>query len=168
MSTYSIPNHAGQSHPPDQSSRVVRSGHSKQAGQSLRPLVPANPQGTSPLTLEDHQSYEFIDFDSIEGTACPCGSARRALMDSQGVPYSLHLTKISNAARVHYHKRITETYVFLDCDSDAQIELDGTKLSVSPRQAVVIYPGTRHRAIGNMTVIIIASPKFDPDDEWFD
>jgi hypothetical protein len=34
--------------------------------------------------------------------------------------------------------------------------------------AIVIPPGTRHRAVGKIKVAIVASPKFDPADEWFD
>ena len=89
-------------------------------------------------------------------------------MDTLSVPYSLHITEISASARVHYHKRITETYFFLECDQDAHMELDGVIVPVAPQSAIVIHPGTRHRAVGKMKVIIIASPKFDATDEWFD
>ena len=89
-------------------------------------------------------------------------------MDVSTVPYSLHVTEISLDARAHYHKRITETYFILECDDDACIELDGQHLPVQPRTAILIHPGTRHRAIGKMKVVIVASPKFDPSDEWFD
>lgn len=114
------------------------------------------------------QSFEFVDFGQLPAIACPCGSARRALMEVESVPYSLHVTEISADAKAHYHKRITETYFFLEVEPDAQIELDGQIFPVEPRTAVVIHPGTRHRAIGRMKVIIIASPKFDASDEWFD
>lgn len=89
-------------------------------------------------------------------------------METESVPYSLHVTEISENARTHYHKRLTETYFILECDDDAALELNGETLAVRPRQAVVIHPGTRHRAVGKMTVVIVASPKFDPADEWFD
>ncbi len=89
-------------------------------------------------------------------------------MDVQSVPYSLHLTEIFEDARPHYHKQLTETYFILECEEDAQIELDGQLFPIAPHQAVVIHPGTRHRAVGRMKVAIVASPKFDPTDEWFD
>ncbi len=89
-------------------------------------------------------------------------------MDEESVPYSLHLTEISVDARVHFHKKITETYFILECGPDAAIELDGERLPVKPRMAIMIPPGTRHRAVGEMKVVIVASPKFDPADEWFD
>ncbi len=89
-------------------------------------------------------------------------------MDSAAVPYSLHVTEISVDAKLHYHRRITETYFFLECDAGASMELDGEIVPVKPHTALVIPPGTKHRAVGKMKVIIIASPKFDPTDEWFE
>ncbi|GAB5403308.1 MAG: hypothetical protein Aurels2KO_15390 [Aureliella sp.] len=89
-------------------------------------------------------------------------------MDVESVPYSLHVTEISVNAKTHYHKRLTETYFILESDPDAALELDGELHPVSPKTAFVIHPGTRHRAVGKMTVVIVASPKFDPEDEWFD
>ncbi len=112
--------------------------------------------------------FEIIDYATMPGVACPCGTARRGLMDVSSVPYSLHVTQITKDARTHYHKRLTETYFILECQSDARLELNGQSIALVPRMAVVIHPGTRHRAVGEMTVLIVASPKFDPLDEWFD
>lgn len=113
-------------------------------------------------------AYEVLDFETLPSTTCPCGTARRGLMETPSVPYSFHLTEISTDARVHYHQRITETYFFLECAPDARMELDGEQIPVRPHTAIVVHPGTRHRAIGRMKVIIVASPKFDPTDERFD
>jgi mannose-6-phosphate isomerase-like protein (cupin superfamily) len=107
-----------------------------------------------------------IDFDAIPGVACPCGTARRAFSDTEEVPFTLHRTDISVDAQTHYHKRITETYYFLDCGPEAKMELDGEHVPVSPGMCIQIPPGVRHRAIGKMQVLIIAYPKFDPEDEF--
>jgi mannose-6-phosphate isomerase-like protein (cupin superfamily) len=48
------------------------------------------------------------------------------------------------------------------------MELDERRVNVQVGDCVVIPPQTRHRAVGAMTVLIIAYPKFDPADEWFD
>ena len=89
-------------------------------------------------------------------------------MDDASVPYSFHVTEISQKAVTHYHKQITETYFILECEPDACLELDGVSVPVRPHTAIVIRPGTRHRAVGSMKVVIVASPKFDPSDEWID
>ncbi|MCC7336477.1 MAG: cupin domain-containing protein [Pirellulaceae bacterium] len=124
-------------------------------------------QSTQP-TPKPATGYEILDYPLLPGVSCPCGTARRGLMQVESVPYSLHVTEISLDARAHYHKRLTETYFVLDCQADAAIELDGQVLPLKPHMAVVIHPGTRHRALGRMQVLIVASPKFDPADEWFD
>ncbi len=83
-------------------------------------------------------------------------------------PATIHQTRISEAARKHYHLHQTEAYYFLECHDDAQMELDDDILPVRPGMCVLIPPGVRHRAKGEMTVLIVVIPKFDPEDEHFD
>ena len=111
---------------------------------------------------------EVVRYADLTGIPCPCGSAKRGFMESPGVPFSLHITTISETARLHYHKRLTETYLILECAPDAVLELNDCRLPLAPEMAILIPPGTRHRAIGKMKVAIVAWPKFDPNDEWFD
>ncbi len=116
-----------------------------------------------------HQTgYEVVDFATITGVPCPCGTARRAFADVADYPGTIHVTEISTDARVHYHRRLTETYYFLECGPDAQMQLDDALISVKPGMCIMIRPGTRHRAVGKMKVLIVCLPKFDPHDEWFD
>jgi len=83
-------------------------------------------------------------------------------------PGTIHRTEISEAAQLHYHKRLTETYYFLECGPDAQMQLDDQIIPVKPGMCIMIRPGVRHRAIGRMRVLIVVLPKFDPEDEWLD
>jgi mannose-6-phosphate isomerase-like protein (cupin superfamily) len=112
--------------------------------------------------------WKTADFSLIPGVPCPCGTAKRAFHGVSEFPGTLHVTEISENARLHYHKTLTETYVILECGSDAQLELDGELIPVQPLQAFVIPPGVRHRAVGRMKVLIVVLPEFDPADEWFD
>ena len=114
------------------------------------------------------RAYEIVDFGEITGTACPCGTARRAFGDVDDFPGTIHVTEISEDAKLHYHKRLTETYYFLECQTGARIQLDDDVIDVHPGMCVMIRPGVRHRAIGKMKVLIVVFPKFDPSDEWFD
>jgi hypothetical protein len=111
---------------------------------------------------------EIVDFRDIPPTPCPCGSARRAFADVADYPATLHVTEISTTAKLHYHKRLTETYFILECDDDARMQLDDQIIPVRAGMSVLIRPGVRHRAIGKMRVLIFVLPKFDPADEWFD
>lgn len=124
----------------------------------------------SPLTAghQDWQGYVAVDFNTLPGTPCPCGIARRAFAEIPEFPGTIHVTQITEDAQVHYHKRLTETYFFLECDADAKLQLNEDIIPVFPGKCVMIPPGTRHRAIGRMKVLIVVYPKFDETDEWFD
>lgn len=115
-----------------------------------------------------HPGYEIVDFNQLPGVPCPCGTARRALADVADFPGTIHVTSISTEARRHYHRRLTEVYYFLECGPDAAMELDQQRVPVQPGTCIMIRPGTRHRALGPMKVLIVVWPKFDPADEWFD
>lgn len=74
--------------------------------------------------------------------------------------------EISESARLHYHKRLTETYVVLQ--GEGYLEVDGDKVPLKPLTSVTIRPGCRHRAVGQLTLLNFVVPAFDPADEWFD
>lgn len=112
--------------------------------------------------------YHIADFSTIPGVPCPCGTARRAFSEVEEFPGTVHVTEISADAKRHYHKKLTETYYFLECGPDAKMELDGELVPVRPGVCIMIPPGVRHRAVGKMQVLIVVLPKFDPEDEWFD
>ena len=109
--------------------------------------------------------FSVAQLDEIEPVSCPCGMARRAFGDLNGVA-SLHMVDISKDSETHYHKEMHEIYLVLE--GEGFIELDGEKIPVKPMTAVFIKPGCRHRAVGKMKIINIPIPAFDPEDEWFD
>ena len=89
-------------------------------------------------------------------------------MDRTDLPFTFHRTEITENARTHYHRTLTETYYILECGENAAMELNGRLADVQAGDCIVIPPYTRHRAVGRMTVLIVVYPKFDPADEWFD
>jgi len=114
------------------------------------------------------RGYEIADFATIDAVDCPCGKARRAFAEVADFPATIHVTEISAEAQRHYHRRLTETYYILACEDDARMQLEDETIALKPGMCILIRPGTRHRAIGRMKVLIVAMPKFDPVDEWFD
>lgn len=111
--------------------------------------------------------FEFVDFSRLPATDCPCGTARRGFTETPDFPGTFHLTEISKTAKKHYHQDHLEVYYFLECQDDAQMELDDHYYPIQAGQCLLIRPGTRHRAIGEMKVLILSMPKFDPLDEFF-
>ena len=110
--------------------------------------------------------FAISQLEEISPVDCPCGQARRAFADVAGAPVSVHIVDIHEDSRVHFHKKMTETYVVLE--GEGQIELDGERFDVKPMSAIMIKPGCRHRAIGKLKILNIPAPAFDPQDEWFD
>jgi mannose-6-phosphate isomerase-like protein (cupin superfamily) len=111
------------------------------------------------------QQPVIVDFDQLDPVDCPCGSARRAFRDVHDFPATVHRTQIYGEAKAHYHQRLTETYYFLHCDPDTQMQLNDRLVPVKPGMCVLIPPGVRHRVVGHATVLIFVIPKFDPTDE---
>ena len=112
---------------------------------------------------------EIAQLPKISGVPCPCGSSRRAFGRKDNQTCSVHLVDITKNSKTHYHKGFTETYYFLE--GEGQMELDGKLYPAKPGMAVMIRPGTRHRAVPGkspMKILNIVVPPFDERDEWFD
>mgnify|MGYP000123800086 CR=1 FL=1 len=127
------------------------------------------PAKTHPAPAGLGEPFLLADLDALPGVPCPCGTSRRAFMRPDNRACSLHRVTIRRDAEAHYHKRLTEVYYVLE--GEGQIELDGTLHPLRPGMAVMIRPGTRHRAVagdGPMTILNCVVPPFDPEDEWTD
>ena len=111
-------------------------------------------------------NYVIQQMDEIDGVTCPCGISRRAFVSEDNPVATLHMVDIQADSQVHYHKKLTEIYLILE--GEGFMELDGDIIPVKPLTAIFIKPGCRHRARGNMRIVNIPIPAFDPTDEWFD
>jgi mannose-6-phosphate isomerase-like protein (cupin superfamily) len=111
-------------------------------------------------------NYKIAQLDEIDPVDCPCGQSRRAFLGEENSPATVHVVDITEDARVHYHKKLSEIYLVLE--GDGYMELDGRRVPVRPMTAILIKPGCRHRAVGRIKTVVIAMPAFDPQDEWFD
>ena len=61
---------------------------------------------------------------------------------------------------------MTEIHLLLE--GEGHMELDGELHPVEPLGTILIEPGYRHRAIGDLRIANIPIPTFDAEDEWFD
>lgn len=115
-------------------------------------------------------NYEIASIPEIDPVPCPCGQTRRAFVDDADRVASLHVVEVTDTARTHYHKKLTEIYYILE--GAGHMELDGEQHSVGPGDSILIKPGCRHRAVPQpgtaMKILNVPVPAFDPDDEWFD
>ncbi len=111
-------------------------------------------------------NYMIAQLDDIDSVKCPCGFSRRAFLSPDNPVATLHIVDITEDARAHYHKKLTEIYLILE--GAGYMELDGERVAVKPLTAILIKPGCRHRAVGKMRIVNIPIPAFEPEDEWFD
>jgi len=111
-------------------------------------------------------NYQIAQLDEIAPLQCACGTTRRAFVSDDNPVATMHLLEVREDARLHYHKKMTEIYLILE--GEGQMELDGEIIPVKPMTSILIQPGCRHRAIGEMRIVIVPIPAIDPEDEWFD
>lgn len=107
--------------------------------------------------------YSVANFSEITGVDCPCGTAKRVFFNHPPVNLSVHIVEISKDSKKHYHKALTETYYVLE--GSGKMELDDELIDLTPGLSVMILPGCRHRAFGNLKILNICIPCFDPLDE---
>jgi mannose-6-phosphate isomerase-like protein (cupin superfamily) len=111
-------------------------------------------------------NYTIVHFDELDVQKCTCGYTQRAFVGPDNHTATLHIVEITDDAKIHYHKKLTEIYLVLE--GNGAIELDGKLVPVKPLTAVFIKPLCRHRAIGRMRIANVVIPAYDPKDEWFD
>ena len=113
--------------------------------------------------------YAVVRMSDIEPVDCPCGRTRRAFREQSGGVVSFHVFTVGvgeQLARRHYHRTSTEVYYVLG--GAGRMELDGRWEDLVPGKAILVKPGCRHRAEGDLTIALAAVPAFDPADEYFD
>ena len=115
-------------------------------------------------TFMSEPQIAIAQLDEISPVPCPCGQARRAFNEPWNSLATVHLTDISKDSRRHFHKGMTEIYIVLE--GEGYLEADGVKYPLKPLTAVMIRPGCVHRAVGNLRIINVPMPPFDPADEF--
>jgi len=101
----------------------------------------------------------------IEPVDCPCGKSTRILTQKDNPAISFHSTETKDA-KSHFHRETTEIYYILE--GTGQMLLDSDLIELKPGLCIHIPPGIRHRVIGKIKTLVIATPAFNPDDEFFD
>ena len=107
--------------------------------------------------------YAVAQLDALPALDCSCGATRRAFVEEPGADASVHLVDISKDATVHFHAEHTECYIVLE--GEGHLELDGEMVPVKPLTTILIKPGCRHRAVGDLRILNISVPVFDGADE---
>ena len=90
-----------------------------------------------------------------------CGRIRPLIGAADGAAAEVHYVEIE-AAKLHYHEHTDEVY-YIIAGSGAMV-LDGDEIAVHPGVVVYIPRGTRHKAVGGLTVLTVCIPRGVLDD----
>ncbi len=95
-----------------------------------------------------------------------CGIRQSIITNADSQELSLSYLHITDFSRKHYHNRTTEVYYVLE--GNGEMELDDETVGISPGTCVLIEPGCRHTARGDLKVLILGVPPFREDDVLYD
>ena len=116
--------------------------------------------------MNKEKRFAVEHFAKIPAVPCPCGLSQRAFTESGDGRATFHIVDIKKDAQLHYHKNHFEIYLILQ--GSGYMELDGEKIPVQEGTTIFIKEYCRHRALGEMKIVNVSVPAFDPQDEWFD
>lgn len=98
---------------------------------------------------------------------CPCGWTWQASAGQAISGTTISWVGITKEGRTRYHKRLAEIdYVQ---EGRGRIELNGRGVTLQPHtEVLLLLLRTCHRVVGRLNILNLASPQFDPKDEYFD
>jgi len=110
--------------------------------------------------------YQIRHLNEMDTVKCPCGFTRRAFAVPENPLATLHMVDITEDSQSHYHRKLSEIYLIIS--GTGFMDINGQRIPVKPLDTLFIERGCRHRAVGDLRIVNIPIPSFDPEDEWFD
>lgn len=96
------------------------------------------------------------DVTDIQPWTETCGQIRPLLEEKDGAAAEVHHLQITNA-KLHVHQHTDEIYYILD--GQGRMSLDDAEIELHKDVVVYVPRGTRHRAWGNLTVLVVCIPR---------
>jgi len=84
-----------------------------------------------------------------------CGQIRCLIEEKDGVAAEVHHVEIRDA-KLHYHERTDEIYYVIA--GKGTMVLDGEETELHPGVVVYVPRGVRHKAKGDLTVLLVCLP----------
>ena len=85
-----------------------------------------------------------------------CGQIRPLLEEKDGAAAEVHHLQITHA-KLHYHQRTDEIYYVLD--GQGKMRLDDEEIELHKDVVVYVPRGVKHKAWGNLTVLVVCLPR---------
>src|SRR5262249_50593863 len=145
---------------------VVASGRpADRMGSSLvrRPGRRARPAGRITPGAPMSTATRFLRRDPAAGRpwAETCGQIRCLIEEKDGAAGEVHHVEIRDA-RLHYHEHTDEFYYVIA--GRGTMTLDGEEVELHPGVVVYVPRGVRHKAKGDLTVLVVCVPRGVLDD----
>ena len=84
-----------------------------------------------------------------------CGQIRCLIEEKDGAAAEMHHVEIEDA-KLHYHERTDEFYYIIG--GEGKMVLGNETIDVHQGMVVYIPRGTRHKAVGKMTILTVCIP----------
>src|ERR1043166_1796935 len=84
-----------------------------------------------------------------------CGQIRCLIEQQDGAAGEVHHVQIQDA-KLHYHERTDEFYYVIS--GKGAMQLDGEEIELHEGVVVYVPRGTRHKAWGDVTVLVVCVP----------
>lgn len=85
-----------------------------------------------------------------------CGQLRALIEESDAAAAEVHHLEITDA-RLHYHERTDEIYHVIA--GQGRMRLDDEEIELSPGIVVYVPRGVKHRAWGDLKILVICIPR---------
>ena len=85
-----------------------------------------------------------------------CGQIRPLIEERDGAAAEVHHVQIDHA-KLHYHAQTDEIYYIIA--GRGSMVLDDDEIEVHEEMVVYVPRGTRHKAVGNLTVLTVCIPR---------
>ena len=99
--------------------------------------------------------YLRRDPSEVQPWAETCGQIRCLIEEKDGAAGEVHHVQIQDA-RMHYHERTDEFYYVIA--GQGVMVLDGEEVELHPGVVVYVPRGVRHKAVGELTVLVVCVP----------
>jgi mannose-6-phosphate isomerase-like protein (cupin superfamily) len=106
-------------------------------------------------TVTVASKYLRRDPTEVRPWAETCGQIRPLIEAADGAAAEVHYVEIE-AAKLHYHEHTDEVYYIIA--GSGTMVLDDDEIDVHPGVVVYVPRGTRHKAVGRLTVLTVCIP----------
>ena len=103
-------------------------------------------------------STDFVrrDVAEVQPWAETCGQIRPVLDEKDGAAAEVHHLEITDA-KLHFHERTDEIYYVLD--GQGRMQLDDEEIELHKDVVVYVPRGVKHRAWGDLKVLVVCIPR---------